>query len=218
MAQSLADRLAPIIAQYADSTGAHYERMTAFVEKIDQLALRLGPGAKAPDFVLPAQDGSLVQLSELSQDKPLVLFFIRGMWCPYCHEQVHATKDMLREFESAGVNVAVVTPEVGGRAAELAADLDLPFPVLCDVDSGMALAYGCLYPVPNEDREFLKSIGIDLAKHYGTNAWFIPLPSVFVIGTDGVVRSVYGSADPRIRPEPAEILNEIRQANSVLKD
>lgn len=218
MATSLADRLAPIIAKNAESGGAHCDRMTAFVEKIGQVAQRLVPGNVAPDFVLPAHDGSLLRLSDLIRDAPLVLFFIRGMWCPYCREQMHAVKDAAPEFAAAGLKVAIITPEVGGRGTELATELGGTFPVLCDVDSATALAYGCLYSVPSQDRAFLKADEVDLAALYGTQAWFIPLPSVFGIRQDGVIVSVFGGPDPRLRPEPVDVLNVVRQATSDPKD
>ena len=218
MPARLADRMAPIIAKYARTNTVHYDRVTAFIDRIGQVARRLGPGDTAPDFILPSHDGSLVRLSDLNQDAPLVLFFIRGIWCPFCVEQMHAMKDAAHEFREAGLNVAVVTPEIGGRASALASELGAPFPVLCDIDSGTALAYGCLFPMPPEDQAFLKSRKIDLAQNYGTNAWFVPLPSVFGIGTDGVIASAYGGADPRIRPEPEDILHGVRQAISGLKD
>ena len=208
MSQSLAERLAPIIkenAEYAD----HYQRLTQFLVKIGQLDRRLKAGDTAPNFTLPANDGSIVHLSDLICQRPVVVVFIRGQWCPYCYEQVNALNDVAHRFEQAGVGLVAITPEVGGRAADLSKELQLSFPILSDVDSGVALAYGCLFLVPAEDQEYLRSIGLDLAEHYGSGAWFMPLASSFVINTDGVIQSVFGLEDPRIRPEPSDILESI---------
>lgn len=41
---------------------------------------RVAPGQAAPDFALPASDGSVLRLSEAGDRKRLVLVFFRGAW------------------------------------------------------------------------------------------------------------------------------------------
>lgn len=218
MRQSLQARLAPLIAELEPVSGAHYRRMTAFVERIGQLQRRARPGQRAPDFALPSHQGRTVRLSWLLGRGPLVLVFVRGIWCPYCRTQIRAMAEAAQVFAEAGIGIAVVTPEIGGRAAVLARDCGTPFPVLCDVGEGVALSYGCLYPVPPGERTFLRSRGLDLCESQGSGAWFLPLASVFGIGTDGRVTAVFGAADARVRPEPEEILAAMRATGAQQKD
>lgn len=214
MPQSLAERLAPIIKQYEATHADHYQRLIDFLVKIDQLKRRLTTGDTAPDFALPASDGKVLWLSNLVRERPIVLVFIRGGWCPYCYEQINALNDSADQFEEAGVSLVAITPEVAGRTAKMSKELNLTFPVLSDVDSGVALAYGCLFMVPAEDREFLKSHGVDLDQHYGSGAWFMPLASAFVIGVDGIIQTVFGNEDPRVRPEPDQLLSSVLGSSS----
>ena len=216
--QSLKDRLAPIVAKYEAPNGEHYRRLVAFIDSIGQLERRLQPGAMAPDFLLPGQDGQLVRLTDLIRTGPLALVFIRGMWCPYCVEQVRALRDAAGLFGAEGINLVVLTPEIGGHAEALAKEHELPFPVLCDVDSGVALSYGCLFPVPPADRAFLISKDIDLAERYGSDAWFLPLASTFVIGSDSRIQAIFGAADFTTRPEPADVLASGIAASAGTKD
>lgn len=214
MTQSLEERLAPIIAKYEETHTHHYLRVSKFLDRIGQMDQRPKPGDRAPDFALPAHDGSVIKLSDLLRERPIVVVFIRGKWCPYCHEQVRALSDAAPEYEKSGIGVLAITPEIGGRAAELSAELALPFPVLSDLDSGVALSYGCLYPVPPEEREFLVSNGVDLKDLYGSGAWFMPVSSAFGVGSDGFVKSVFGDADPRVRPEPDAILSSMTSSGA----
>ena len=121
--------------------GEHNARMVAFVTAIGQTDQRPQPGTPAPDFALPNAAGALVSLSDLMGPRGLVLMFIRGLWCPYCNAQMRAFEESAADLAAAGLCLAVVTPEVGGRAAETKATRGLSYEVVCDVDEGVALAY-----------------------------------------------------------------------------
>ncbi|MEL6169694.1 MAG: peroxiredoxin-like family protein [Pseudomonadota bacterium] len=212
MPTGLKDKLSEIAQKLDPVFGGHQSRILALLERIEQLERRVPVGAQAPDFVLPDQNGSLVSSQELLGKGPLVVVFVRGIWCPYCSEQIRALVEAAEAFAKAGIGLAVVTPEVGGRAKQAADTHAAPFPILCDVDMGVALSFGCLYMVPPEEREFLKSKGIDLAERSGSNAGFLPIASGFGIARDGQVLRVFGMPDQRERPEPMDMLDEMRSA------
>lgn len=212
MTTRLKDRLRELAQRHDPKACAHYARLAAFVERIGQLEQRLQPGDVAPDFALPTNENRTVRLSDLLKRGPLVLFFVRGLWCPFCAAQLSATVNMADDFAKAGLGIAVVTPETAGRAGKLAERHQTSFPVFCDVDMGVALSYGCLFPVPPDEQQHLASRGIDLTRYSGSGAWFMPLPTAFGIGRDGRIIRVHGAADPRERPEPADMLEDLSQA------
>lgn len=203
---TLQQKIAEIERETRKVFGAHNERMEALVERIGQIDQRPKPGQEAPIFALPGAEGRLVQLSDLLKGRGAVLVFIRGLWCPYCNAQMAALRDAESAFRDANLSVAIITPEVGGRALETKRELHLSCDVLCDVDEGVALMYGCLVPVPPEDREFLIGAGYDLSRLYGNGAWFMPLASSFIIGAEGKVAKVYGGTDQRQRADPQQML------------
>ena len=46
-------------------------------------------GDEAPDFTLTSSSGSEVSLSELRENGPVVLVFVRSAdWCPHCRRQL----------------------------------------------------------------------------------------------------------------------------------
>ncbi|MEO1469697.1 MAG: peroxiredoxin-like family protein [Pseudomonadota bacterium] len=211
---SLGDRIAEIVERNRAVFDPHETRMAALVDTIGQVAHRPQPGDEAPDFALPTAGGKLARMADLAGPRGLVLLFIRGLWCPYCNAQMVAFEERADGFAEAGLAVAVVTPEIGGRAARTKALLGLSAEVLCDVDEGMALSYGCLLPLPREERVFLRAVGYDLAALYGNEGWFMPMASTFVIGTDGRVAAVLGGADQRRRPDPDAVLQAAGQRPS----
>jgi peroxiredoxin len=47
--------------------------------------------------------------------------------------------------------------------------------------------------------------GWDIPSYQGTSGWILPIPSVFVVGQDGLIKARHVDADYRRRMEPAEM-------------
>lgn len=68
----------------------------------------------APDLVLMDTSGKPVQLSNLWQERPLLLAFTRHFGCTQCKEMLDELVAGKQEIEQAGLNIAVImqgTPE-----------------------------------------------------------------------------------------------------------
>jgi thiol-disulfide isomerase/thioredoxin len=65
--------------------------------QIADTALNVTPlliGQSAPNSKLKTVDGDPVSLKALTMQKPTVLIFYRGGWCPYCNRQLAGLKDL----------------------------------------------------------------------------------------------------------------------------
>lgn len=75
----------------------------------------VGPGEAAPDFSLPAVDGSrLVSLADYRGKNPLFLALLVGLWCPFCRRQIArmgATEGKLKAEGVETVCVVATPPE-----------------------------------------------------------------------------------------------------------
>jgi peroxiredoxin len=60
--------------------------------------------------------------------------------------------------------------------------------------------------VPDYHRAHYRSILVNIPFVNGNESWRLPLPAVFVIGPDGIIRFAQAYADFRVRPEPADVL------------
>jgi peroxiredoxin len=73
------------------------------------------PGDSAPEFALPAVDGSAtVSLEDYRGKAPLLLALFVGLWCPFCRRaiaQVAATEPALREKGVETLAVVATPPE-----------------------------------------------------------------------------------------------------------
>ena len=203
------DTVKRIARETSNVYAEHDSRMASLLTQIDQSGRRIPVGEHAPDFLLPNANGKLASLSSLMGENGLIILFIRGLWCPYCNAQLSAFREYQNAISDKGINVAIITPEVNGRAAETKQSLELPYEVLCDVDSITCLEYGCLFRMPEVDQEFFKSLNIDLKAFYGNDAWFLPLATTFLIGPDHLVKQSFSENDQRWRTGPDVVLEHL---------
>jgi peroxiredoxin len=176
----------------------------------------LGAGACAPavgdpfpDLALPDARGRLVRLAALLGDGPVVLSFHRGLWCPWCVAELDSWRAARPALDTAGARLVAVTPELGGRAADMAALLGEGGAVLCDVDFGATLALGLGFFIGADLIARYRAAGMDLDALYGAASGILPIPATFVIGSDGTVRFAHVDRDFRRRADPADVLASI---------
>lgn len=124
----------------------------------------------APDFDAVDQTGRRVMLSELLQQKKVVLVFYPADFSAGCTKQLCHVRDAWSEFERRDAIVIGVNPAMPSRHAEFAEMHGFPFSILSDPNGVIAAGYGAR----------------------GENAE-IPKRTVYVIRRDGkVALAAYG--------------------------
>jgi peroxiredoxin Q/BCP len=101
----------------------------------------LGTGVKAPDFSLPADDGSTVTLAELKGRK-VVLYFYPKDDTSGCTKEACGFRDSWQDVQRTGAVVLGVSPDDVASHRKFKRKYDLPFPLLADTDHRVAEAYG----------------------------------------------------------------------------
>ncbi len=207
------DHRTPSLARAGTGTNTAAGLYDALVEKLRQqgtgdAAPRVGQ--PFPDFVLPDAWGQLRSLDALLARGPLVLSFNRGGWCPHCAYELRAWGNHHDALREAGGSLAVITPEVGGRATMLERLVGKDADLLCDVDLGLALSLGLAFYIGAPVQQRYREIGLDLAEIYGSDSGFLPVPATFVLDHAGVVRFAHCNPDFRIRAEPVDVIAIVR--------
>lgn len=175
-------------------------------------AFGLSEGQKAKDFTLNNSLGQAVNLyDELSQG-PVVLTFYRGGWCPFCNMQLRTYQKVLPQIEAIGGRLIAVSPQSPDNTLTQQEKEDLQFQVLSDTNGLTAAAYNILYDVPDYIQDiFLNKFNLDLAEYNATNRWILPVTSTFMIDESGIIRSAYVEPDFMKRPDPEDILEQLRR-------
>ena len=115
------------------------------------MAFTLMIGSKAPDFMLPATDGSTYQLSDFDDAEVLVVFFTCNH-CPYVIGSDESTRATAEKFAPRGVkfvginsNSANTYPEDDfPHMVKRMQEHKFPWLYLYDESQEVALAYGAL--------------------------------------------------------------------------
>ena len=114
----------------------------------------LGTGVKAPDFSLPADDGSTVTLAGLKGRK-VVLYFYPKDDTPGCTTQACGFRDRYPEIEERNAVVLGISPDGTESHRKFKTKFNLPFILLADEDHAVAEAYGVWGEKTNFGRKYM---------------------------------------------------------------
>jgi peroxiredoxin len=173
-------------------------------------------GATAPAFELQdSQTGRPVASKDLLSLGPLVVKFFRGRWDPYCVTELETWRELYPTLREKGALFVAISPQTRRQNDFAAQQHGLPFPLLSDPGASLAEEFGLAHTVPLEARRYYRSILVNIpfansGLSYDTapdSAWRLPLPALFLIDQAGVVQFSEAHADPKVRPEPTDVLD-----------
>ncbi|MDD9271138.1 thioredoxin-dependent thiol peroxidase [Paenibacillus sp. GCM10023248] len=95
----------------------------------------------APDFTLPASNGSAVSLRDY-RGKKVVIYFYPQDNTPTCTQQSCDFRDYNGKFAELGVEVIGISPDELNKHHQFIAKYELPFLLLSDSDHQVAEKYG----------------------------------------------------------------------------
>jgi peroxiredoxin len=210
--QTLADQLISIREKFmAGASGDLKQTFTTFIKDLHNSGLEekaLQVGRTAPDFVLRNALDTEVRLSEVLKKGPVILTWYRGGWCPYCNMQLQYLQRALPEFISEGANLIAITPEKLDSSLDTKEKHQLQFEVLTDSANTIARLYAGVHHVPKEVRDHYHDRNV-YDNYEGPTEEF-PLPATYVIARDFIVKYAFVNPDYRMRAEPSDIIETLR--------
>ena len=116
----------------------------------------------------------------------------------------------MQEIRDAGAELVAISPQTSEYNAKITKRHKLEFDVLSDTGNAVAEQWGLVHSVDGALREVYQGMKLDLARFNAEKPWTLPVPSRFVLGTDG--RVLWMSADPDYtrRPEPSETVEFLK--------
>ncbi len=127
-------------------------------------------GDRAPVFTLPNQSGTLVNLTDLLGQKPIVLYFYPKDDTPGCTAESCAFRDSYEIFQEAGAEVIGISADTPASHQQFASKYRLPFTLFSDTDNRVRKLYG----VP-------------------ATLFVLPGRVTYVIDREGIVRHIFDS-------------------------
>lgn len=135
-------------------------------------------GQPAPDFTLPAADGSSVTLSDL-RGQWVVAYFYPKASTPGCTTQACSIRDHRDAYAERGARVLGISPDPVDKVAKFVEKQELNFTLLADEDHAVCDLYGTWVE---------KSM-------YGRKYWGSTRSTV-IVDPDGKVAEVF----PKVKP------------------
>ncbi len=171
----------------------------------------LKTGTQAPVFTGKDYQGKPVSLTDMLNKGPVVLLFYRGYWCPYCNKQLSQMQDSLAFITAKGASVIAITPEADESIGKTVGKTKTTFSIVHDKNGKIMDMYQTKYQVDEATQKEYKGYGIDFAKTNRENGAILPVPAVYVIGKDGMIKQAYFDSDYTKRPSVKSIAQTLEQ-------
>jgi peroxiredoxin len=136
-----------------------------------------------------------------------------------------ALQEIYPEIRQIGAQLACITPDktplpAAHPLAQIATQMGIgpvgegrTFPVLWDAGNRVAELFGLKHDFSNATKDLYRAAGLDLEVISGAEAgWTLPLASTYIIDKAGMIRHAVVTADWRIRPDPHDTLEKLKQA------
>jgi len=164
-----------------------------------QPSMKLAIGAKLPHFTVRNVKGDLVSSAQLTE-RPAILIFYRGNWCPFCSAQLKELIARYKEIDALGVRVAMIAPQPHENTVGVSRTYDAKFDFLTDEGNAAARALGI------EHRNGLP-MGMQMLGYDSDTV----MPTVIITGKDGKIVWTHETDNYRVRPEPDTFLEVLRR-------
>lgn len=208
---SIADQVSSMVASMAEQPPN--EAMAAF--GIEQAGLEaaglpggiIAVGSTLDDADLLDPQGVATTLYQTLGDRPAVLVFYRGAWCPYCNITLSTyQRELLPQLNRRGVPLIAVSPQAPDGSLTMQEKNELAFTVLSDPGNQLAHHAGILTAPSTEVRAAQLQLGLDLTAVNADGTVELPMPTTVILDADHAVRWIDVHPNYSTRSEPLEIL------------
>tara|TARA_R110001592_G_scaffold62252_1_gene190358 strand:+ start:910 stop:1749 length:840 start_codon:yes stop_codon:yes gene_type:complete len=159
----------------------------------------LSLGATLPTLEFIQTDGQ--KFSTDTFNKPMLLIFFRGNWCPLCMAQIKEVATQYQKLVDKGVEVMLISPQPQKESASLSKRFKAPMTFLVDVNNQMAIKLG----IQAEDG---LPTGLQALGYQSDTV----MPTVIMTDQAGKILFADLTDNYRVRPEPDVFLTVFSEA------
>jgi peroxiredoxin len=160
------------------------------------------------DLTLHFLNGKEGSLYDLSMDRPTVILFYRGEWCPVCNKYLSNLSDSLGMIQEKA-NVIVISPETKANM-EKTQKSHPEYTYVLDEEEEIMLAFDVLFDVTKKYQKKIKTfLWTDIAEHNDEKKARLPVPATFIVDANGVILYRHFEYDYGIRATALEILTHL---------
>lgn len=163
-------------------------------------------GMQAPDFTLRDVNGEYFEFVAAALNKPVVLTFFRGGWCPYCNLHLSEMRKAESQLKNMGFDIWFISIDKPEFLLESLDDPNIGYTIYSDSSLQATRAFGLAFKVDDELFEKYLNWDIELEKASGEDHHVLPAPATYIIGKDGIINFAYINPNYKVRLHPDVLL------------
>ena len=128
-------------------------------------------------------EGESIDLKTYIGEKPVILVFYRGGWCPYCMRHLSALHEIKDQIDSLGFELIGITPDDFSKldSSVIRSGVD-DFTLFSDKDINAIKAFGIGWKVNDElYAKYKEKYNMDTEWWSGSKHHVLPVPAVFIV-------------------------------------
>lgn len=162
-------------------------------------------GATIPDITLTDVDYQSVELLQVVRQKPAIIIYYRGGWCPFCNRQLSQLQGLQPKLLEMGYQIIAISSDRPSNLRKSLNKRDLTYTLLSDSAMVGARQFGLAWKMSDRQVMSYKLLMMDVEKGAGLDHHIVPVPGVFIVDRKGVVQFQYVNPNHRVRLN-AEVL------------
>lgn len=150
-------------------------------------------GERIPNANLLDADGTDFLLKNIMKDKPTVLVFYRGGWCPYCNTQLAGLADIEDEIVALGFQIVAISPDNYKNLKSTSEEGHVAYKLYADPKAKLIQDLGIGFKTPTMAKMYIAN----KTKMDATEV--LPVPTVMIVNTSGDILFEYINPNYKVR-------------------
>lgn len=151
-------------------------------------------GEVLPNASLQDIDGKTVALESILKNKPTVLVFYRGGWCPYCNMQLSGLVKIEQEILDLGFQIVAISPDNYQNLKNTEEKDSIKYALYSDKDGKFIQDIGIAFQTPTMVKGYIATKG-----QKGKTSDLIPVPTVMIVDKEGKILFEYINPNYKVR-------------------
>ena len=136
-------------------------------------------GEKIPHAILQDGNGQNINLYASLKNKPTVLVFYRGGWCPYCNKQLSGLEEIEQDIIDMGYQIIAISPDDYKNLQPIPDKEDMNYQLYSDPEGKLIQDMGLAFQTSSKMESYIAK-----KNQKGTISSVIPVPAVMIVNTD----------------------------------
>lgn len=181
----------------------------AFARDLPKSAADIDPimvGETLPPITLTDIQGKPFDLNKSVQQKPALLIFYRGGWCPYCNRHLAELRKIEKDLINMGFQIIAISPDLPEFLKLTSEKNELSYGLYSDSSMAASQALGLAFELDAATLKKYQEYDIDLEKNSGQKHHLLPVPAALLVDTQGKVTFAFIAPDYKVRVDNDVIL------------